>query len=53
MSMSADRKSLGMLGLILGGVTAVVMLMACTVVLAHVDGRIALEDSFAISDTLR
>jgi hypothetical protein len=41
--MSADRAGLELLGLIFGGVTAAVMLVACTVVLGHVEGRFALE----------
>ena len=41
--MTADRAGLGFLGLIFGGVTAAVMLVACTVVLGHVDGRFQLE----------
>lgn len=39
----ADRRSLGILGLVLGGVTAVVMLVAVMVVKSHVDGRLTLE----------
>jgi hypothetical protein len=39
----ADRASLGILGYIFGGVTAAVMLMAATVVFAHVDGRLVFE----------
>jgi hypothetical protein len=34
--MSADRAGLGLLGLIFGGITAAVTLVACTVVLAAV-----------------
>jgi hypothetical protein len=45
--MTADRAGLGFLGLIFGGVTAAVMLVACTVVLAHVDGRFQLETQSA------
>jgi hypothetical protein len=41
--MTADRASLGFLGLLFGGVTAAVMLVACTVVLGHVEGRWALD----------
>lgn len=41
--MSADRAGLELLGFIFGGVTAAVMLVACTVVLGHVDGRLALD----------
>jgi hypothetical protein len=40
----ADRASLGVLGFIFGGVTAAVMLMAATVVVAaNIDGRLLLE----------
>ena len=41
--MTADRAGLGFLGLVFGGVTMAVMLVACTVVLGHVEGRWALE----------
>lgn len=34
----ADRRSLGILGFVLGGVTAAVMLIAVMVVKHHVDG---------------
>jgi phage-related holin len=36
----ADRKSLGMLGFMFGGVTAAVMLIAVMVVKNHIDGRL-------------
>jgi hypothetical protein len=39
----ADRRSLGMLGLLLGGVTAAVMLIAAMVVKHHVEGRRTLD----------
>jgi hypothetical protein len=39
----ADRVGLGFLGFIFGGVTAAVMLVAATVVIGHVDGRLALD----------
>jgi hypothetical protein len=39
----ADRGGLGIVGCILFGVTAAVMLMALTVVLAHIDGSLALD----------
>ena len=39
----ADRKALSMIGFVFGGITAAVMLMAATVVLAHVDGSLALD----------
>jgi hypothetical protein len=41
--MIADRTGLGFLGFIFGGVTAVVMMMAFTVVLQHGDGRLAID----------
>jgi hypothetical protein len=45
--MNADRAGLGFLGLIFGGVTAAVVLVACTVVLGHIDGRFQLETQSA------
>ncbi len=39
----ADRRSLGILGFLLGGVTAAVMLTAALVVKQHLDGRISLD----------
>jgi hypothetical protein len=39
----ADRKALSMIGFALGGITAAVTLMAATVVLAQIDGSLALE----------
>lgn len=39
----ADRRSLGMLGFLLGGVTAVVMLIAAMVVKHHMDARVTLD----------
>jgi hypothetical protein len=41
--MAADRTGLGFLGIVFGGVTVAVMLVACTVVLGHVDGRFVLD----------
>ena len=41
--MTADRAGLGFLGFVFGGVTAAVMLVACTVVLGHVEGRWVLD----------
>ena len=41
--MTADRTSLGFLGFIFGGVTAVVMLVAVTVVVGHADGRLVID----------
>jgi hypothetical protein len=49
--MTADRASLGFLGFIFGGVTAAVALMAFTMVVQHVDGRLALDGSTAITVT--
>lgn len=45
--MTADRTGLGFLGLIFGGVTVAVMLVACTVVVGHIDGRLQLESQAA------
>lgn len=39
----ADRRSLGIVGLVFGGVTAAVMMIAVMVVKNHVDGRLTLE----------
>jgi hypothetical protein len=39
----ADRAGLGFLGFIFGGVTAVVMLVAVTVVIGHAEGRLVLD----------
>jgi hypothetical protein len=47
----ADRAGLGILGFIFGGVTAVVMLTAATVVFAHVDGRVVLDPPVHIVST--
>ena len=41
----ADRRSLGILGLVFGGVTAAVMLIAVIVVKQHVDGRVTLDQA--------
>ena len=41
----ADRKGLGVVGCIFGGVTAAVMLIACAIVLDGADGSLA-HDSF-------
>ena len=41
----ADRRSLGILGFVFGGVTAAVMLIAVFVVKQHVGGRAALDDA--------
>ena len=39
----ADRKTLGIIGFILGGVTAAVMIVGVLVVRSHLDGRLALD----------
>jgi hypothetical protein len=39
----ADRRSLGILGFVFGGVTAVVMLIAAMVVKNHIDGHLTLD----------
>ena len=39
----ADRRSLGLVGFVFGGVTAAVMLVAIMVVKHHVDGRLSLD----------
>ena len=39
----ADRAGLGFVGFILGGITAAVMLVAVTLVIVHMDGRLALD----------
>ena len=47
--MKADRTGLGFLGFIFGGVTAAVVLVACTVVVGHVEGRWALDAASTIA----
>jgi hypothetical protein len=39
----ADRRTLGLLGFLFGGVTLAVMLTAAFMVKQHVDGRLSLE----------
>ena len=39
----ADRRSLGLVGFLFGGVTAAVMLIAVMVVKNHVAGRLSLD----------
>jgi hypothetical protein len=39
----ADRRSLGIVGFVLGSVTIAVMLTAVLVVKSHVDGRMSLD----------
>lgn len=41
----ADRRSLGIVGFVFGGITAAVMLVAVMVVKHHVDGRLTLENA--------
>jgi hypothetical protein len=43
----ADRTSLGVLGLVFGGITAAVLLIAAFVVTTHVDGGLALDNGQA------
>jgi hypothetical protein len=43
----ADRTGLGVLGLVFGGITAVVLLIAAFVVTSHVDGDPALQNGQA------
>lgn len=47
--MLADRTGLGFLGVIFGGVTAAVMLVAVTLVVQHVEGRIVLDGPATIT----
>ena len=51
--MTADRTGLGFLGFVFGGVTAAVVLVACMVVLGHVEGRWVLEAAPAVVATLQ
>ena len=44
----ADRRSLGILGFVFGGVTAAVMLIAVMVVKNHIDGRLTLDSRTAV-----
>lgn len=39
----ADRRSLGLVGFMFGGVTIAVMLIAAVVVKNHLDGRLTLD----------
>ena len=41
----ADHRSLGLLGLVFGGLTFAVILVAATLVQAHVSGRLSLDGS--------
>jgi len=51
--MTADRNGLGFLGFIFGGVTAAVMLMACTMVIGHVEGRFVIETPLVLASAER
>ena len=44
----ADRASLGLLGVIFGAVTAIVMLVAASVVIGHTEGRLVLEEQYHV-----
>jgi len=48
-AMTADRNGLGFLGFIFAGVTAAVMMMATTVVIGHVEGKLSLEQPAVIA----
>ena len=41
----ADRRSLGMVGFVLGGITALVMMVGAMVVQQHLDGRLQLDNA--------
>jgi hypothetical protein len=41
----ANRNSLGIIGFILGGVTACIVAIGVVVVQAHLDGRLSLDDT--------
>ena len=49
----ADRKSLGIIGRIMGGVTAVVIGIAIFVVQGNITGRYVLESSVASASLVR
>jgi uncharacterized protein (DUF697 family) len=51
--MTVDRAGLGFLGFIFGGVTAAVVLVACTMVLGHVEGRWTIDGATAQIALLR
>jgi hypothetical protein len=40
----ANRKSLGIIGFVLGAVTASIMVVGIMVVQAHLDGRLSLDE---------
>jgi hypothetical protein len=48
-----DRAGLEFLGLMLGGVTAAVVLVTCAVVIGHLDGHWAIETASAQVSVLR
>jgi hypothetical protein len=48
----ADRRSLGLLGFLLGGITAAVMLTAALVVKHHLDGRLTLDARLPVVATV-
>jgi F420-0:gamma-glutamyl ligase-like protein len=49
-AMTADRSGLGVLGFIFGGVTAAVMLVAATVTIGHIEGRLSLETTTVLAE---
>ena len=49
----ADRRSLGLLGFLLGGVTAAVVLIAAMVVKHHVDARVTLDARLPVIAVVR
>ena len=49
----ADRRSLGLLGFLLGGVTAAVVLIAAMVVKHHVDARVTRDARLPVIAAVR
>ena len=49
----ADRRSLGLLGFLLGGVTDAVVLIAAMVVKHHVDARVTLDARLPVIAAVR
>jgi hypothetical protein len=47
----ADRRTLGLLGFLFGGITLAVMLTAAFMVKQHVDGRLSLDGPRVIAAT--
>jgi hypothetical protein len=41
----ADRKGLGIIGFVLGGITAAIVMIGVMVVHAHLDGQLSLEEA--------